>query len=66
MQNANNKEEHMLKSMQEQLVRGSEESMARTAHLQEYEVHQSTKNRTDFCSTLIDAIFDIADEAYNH
>lgn len=38
----------------------------RTAELKEYEQQYKKKQRTELCSQLMDKVFDIADEAYNH
>lgn len=43
-----------------------QQSMQRTAELKDYEKQAKKKNRTELCSQLMDKIFDIADEAYNH
>lgn len=40
--------------------------MARDGELRHYETQARTKGRTSLCTQLMDAIFDIADEAYNH
>jgi len=38
----------------------------RDGHLRQYETEARTQGRTTLCTQLMDAIFDIADEAYNH
>jgi hypothetical protein len=38
----------------------------RTAELKQYEREQQVKTRTELCASLMDRIFDIADEAFNH
>lgn len=38
----------------------------RDGEMRNYETDQKTKNRTSLCDGLMNAIFDIADEAYNH
>ncbi len=40
--------------------------LQRSAELKVYEQEQKLKQRTELCSELMDAIFDIADEAFNH
>ena len=60
------KEEKMLESMKEQSRKQVDEMNSRTFEMRGYETQQKYKNRTELCSSLMDAIFDIADEAYNH
>ena len=38
----------------------------RTGELKQYEKQLKLKQRAELCSEMMDAIFDIADEAYNH
>jgi len=38
----------------------------RDAEMRNYETDAKTKSRTELCDGLMNAIFDIADEAYNH
>lgn len=38
----------------------------RNIEMRGYEMDSKTKARTSLCDSLMNAIFDIADEAYNH
>ena len=40
--------------------------LKRTGELKVYEKQFKLEQRTEFCAQLMDQIFDIADEAYNH
>jgi len=40
--------------------------LQRSSELKVYEQEQKLKQRTELCSELMGAIFDIADEAFNH
>ena len=52
--------------MQEQTHRSVAEMEKRDYEMRNYEQDAKTKNRTSLCDGLMNAIFDIADEAYNH
>ena len=52
--------------MQTQTHRSVDEMCVRDGQLRQYETEARTKGRTALCSQLMNAIFDIADEAYNH
>jgi len=56
----------MLESMQEHSKIQVSEMDKRTHEMRGFETQQKHKNRTELSSALMDAIFDIADEAYNH
>lgn len=46
--------------------RSVSEALRRTGELKTYEQEQKKKQRTELCAGLMDSIFDIADEAFNH
>ena len=52
--------------MQEASQREVSEMLKRTGELKVYEKQLKLEQRTEFCAQLMDQIFDIADEAYNH
>jgi adenylate kinase family enzyme len=52
--------------MQEASSREMSHMGQRTAELKAYEQQYKKKQRTELCDQLMDKIFDIADEAYNH
>ena len=56
----------MLKSMQAQTYRLVDERSKRMGEMGEYGEMQKNADHTSLCSQLMDAIFDIADEAYIH
>ena len=60
------KEKEMLKSMQAQTYRLVDERSKRMGEMGEYGEMQKNADHTALCSQLMDAIFDIADEAYIH
>lgn len=60
------KEEEMLKSMRAATDRQVAEMSVRNKEMRVYEQDLKKKDRTSLCASLMDAIFDIADEAYNH
>jgi hypothetical protein len=60
------KEQRLIGEMQEASRREMQQSMQRTCELKEYEQQYKKKQRTELCDALMDKIFDIADEAYNH
>lgn len=60
------KEEKLIAEMQAASTREMEQMMQRTGELKVYEKQHKLKQRSELCSGLMDAIFDIADEAYNH
>lgn len=52
--------------MQDASVREMQQMLQRTDELKVYEKQHKLKQRTELCAGLMDTIFDIADEAYNH
>lgn len=60
------KEQRLLAEMQAASTREIDQMVQRTEELKQYEKQYKLKQRTKLCSGLMDAIFDIADEAYNH
>lgn len=60
------KEQRLLAEMQDASTREINQMVQRTEELKQYEQQYKLKQRTKLCSGLMDAIFDIADEAYNH
>ena len=60
------KEKEMLKTMQAHTFRLVNERSKRTGEMSGYEELQKNTDHTTLCSQLMDKIFDIADEAYNH
>ena len=56
----------MLQSMQEATQRLVAERSVRNEEMFSYKEQSQTKSHTELCSKLLDQIFDIADEAYNH
>lgn len=60
------KEEKLLSEMQDASNREIDQMVQRTTELKQYEQQYKLKQRSELCKGLMDAIFDIADEAYNH
>lgn len=52
--------------MQAASTREMGQMMQRTGELKVYEQQHKLTQRTSLCSGLMDTIYDIADEAYNH
>lgn len=52
--------------MQDASVREMQQMLQRTDELKVYAKQHKLKQRTELCADLMDTIFDIADEAYNH
>ena len=63
---AQQKEEKMLQSMQEATQRLVAERSVRNEEMYQYKDQAQTKSHTELCAKLLDQVFDIADEAYNH
>lgn len=66
LQNAVFKEKHMLDSMQEQMNREIETLTQRDEFLRGKDKEAKKLRQTIEAKKMIDAIFDIADEAFNH
>ena len=60
------KEKEMLKTMQAQTVRIVDERTSRMGEMGGYEEMRKNHDHTALCKSLMDKIFDIADEAYKH
>ena len=60
------KEQRLIVEMQEASSREMSHMGQRTTELKAYEQQSKKKQRTELCDQLMDKIFDIADEAYNH
>ena len=60
------KEEKLLEEMCAASKRSVNEMIKRTGELKGYEQELKKKQRTELCAEMMDKIFDIADEAFNH